>query len=315
MLFLAALLAVLPFVESPVVGAEILTMGIAAVAANLLLGYGGMLSFGQAMFFGFGAYVAGIMTARWGVPLYAVVPAGVVATALLALPIGLVSVRSSGFYFIMITFAFNQMAYFIAYSWSAVTGGEDGLPGVNRPYFLADQWSFYGFTAVMFLLALAVMKRIVDSPTGRIVQAIRDNPARAAATGHNVRRYKLVIFVVSELFTGLAGALYAFVFQLVPVDKIHWAFSGDIVFMALVGGTSSFIGPVIGAALYIWLQDTVSLYWDRWPLVLGVVFALVVLFFRSGVMGIVEAAHHRLIRPRSVGSRVAASTAGDKVSR
>jgi branched-chain amino acid transport system permease protein len=299
LIFLVVLVIVLPFIQRPVVAAEILAMGIAAVATNVLLGYGGMLSFGQAAFFGFGAYAAGILVARFDVPALAAIPAATVATALLALPIGLVCVRRTGLYFIMITFAFNQMLYFIAYSWSTMTGGEDGLPGVSRPHFLASQGAFYAFVAVVFLLALAAMKRIVDSPTGRILEAIRDNPARAAATGHDVGRYKLVAFIISGLFTGLAGALFAFVFEFVPIDKIHWLFSGDIVFMTLVGGTQSFVGPVVGAVFYIWLQDTVSLYWNRWPMVLGIVFALVVLFFRTGITGMVEAGYARLGRGRA----------------
>jgi branched-chain amino acid transport system permease protein len=138
------------------------------------------------------------------------------------------------------------------------------------------------------------MKRFVDSPTGRILQAIRDNPARAAATGYDVERYKLIAFVMSGLFTGLAGAIFAFVFEIVPIDKIHLLFSGDILFMTLIGGSASFIGPLIGAAFYTWLQETVSLYWDRWPMVLGIVFALVVLFFRTGIVGMAEALGQKL---------------------
>lgn len=311
LLFLCLLLLALPFIQRPVVASEILTMGITAVAANLLLGYSGMLSFGQAMFFGFGAYVAAILVARYGVPALLAIPLAVAATTLLALLVGWVCVRRIGLYFIMITFAFNQMLYFIAYSWSSMTGGEDGLPGVGRPHFLADQRAFYAFVALVFLAALAAMKRIVDSPTGRILQAIRDNPARAAAAGHDVARYKLVAVVISGSFTGLAGALFAFVFEFVPIDKIHWIFSGDIVFMTLVGGTGSFVGPVMGAAFYIWLQDTVSLYWNRWPLVLGVVFALVVLFFRSGMTGMAQAAFDRLARGRAARRSPAATTGGE----
>ena len=294
----AALVVLLPLATSPVVASEMLAMGIAAVAANLLLGYSGMLSFGQAMFFGFGAYAAGILQIRLGVPMLVALPLGAAATALVALPIGFVCTRLVGFSFIMITFAFNQMLYFIAYSWSSLTGGEDGLPGIDRPDWVRGEWSFYVFVAVVFLVALALMKRMVDSPTGRILQAIRDNPQRAAAAGHDVARYKLVMFVISAAFTGLAGATYAFVFHLVAIDKIHWLFSGDIVFMTLLGGTGHFLTPAAGAILYIWLQDTISLYWNRWPLVVGIMFALVVLFFRSGLGGLLDE-----VRARFAGRR------------
>ena len=302
LILIAVMIVGLPFLQRPVVAAEVLTLGIAAVATNLLLGYTGMLSLGQATFFGLGAYCAGILTARYDLSAFVAIPVAVCVTAVAALLIGLVCIRRTGLYFIMITFAFNQMLYFVAYSWASVTGGEDGLPGVHRPPILNGQWSFYLFTVVIFLASLAAMKRIVDSPTGRILQAIRDNPARAAAAGHDVGRFKLIAFVAAGLFTGLAGALFAYVFEIVPVDRIHWLFSGDIVFMTLIGGSGTFIGPVVGAAFYTWLQETVSLYWDRWPLVLGVVFALVVLFFRTEIAGMAQELWRRF-SPSSIGTK------------
>ncbi len=288
LVFIAAAVLLLPLIERPVVASEILVLGMAAVAMNLMIGYTGLLSFGQAMFFGIGAYITGVLNTRFGVSAFIAIPVAAVGTGLLAAAVGAFCVRRTGLYFICITFAFNQMFYFIAYSWTTVTGGEDGLPGISRPALIDGQLSFYVFTAILFILSLVVMKKIVDSPTGRIFQAIRDNPDRAAATGHDVGRYKLISFVISGGFIGLAGANYALIYEIVPVDKIHWLFSGDLVFMTLLGGTGSFIGPVIGAAFYTWLQETVSLFWDRWPMVLGIVFALVVLFFRTGVIGIVE---------------------------
>lgn len=296
--FIAVAIVVLPVIQRPVVAAEILVLGIAAVAMNLLIGYTGMLSFGQAMFFGISAYITGILVTKAGVSAFVAIPVAVVATGVVAALVGAFCVRRSGLYFICITFAFNQMFYFIAYSWTSVTGGEDGLPGIARPAIIADPISFYVFTAAVFVAALAVLKMIVDSPTGRILQAIRDNPNRAAATGHDVGRYKLVAFTISGTFIGLAGAVFAFIYEIMPVDKIHWLFSGDLVFMTLIGGTGSFIGPVIGAAFYTFLQETVSLFWDRWPMALGTVFALVVLFFRTGVIGVVEAAYERFRRGR-----------------
>ena len=286
-LLVAALAVVAPFLLRPLVAAEILIFAIVAVANNILLGYTGLLSFGQATFFGVGAYISGLMIVHWAAPLWLVLPAAALATLLLAMVIGYLCVQRIGLYFIMLTFAFNQMFYFIAYSWTSLTGGEDGLPGVRRPAWIRDDLSFYAFVAVLFVICLLLMKRIVDSPWGRLFQAVRDNPERAAATGHNVRRIKLTSFVVSGGFTGLAGALYAMLYGIVPVDAIHWLRSGDIVFMTLIGGSGSFFGPVIGAAFFIWLSETVSLFWNRWPLILGVVFALVVLFLRGGVVEII----------------------------
>ncbi len=296
-LILAGLVA-LPFLQRPAIASEVLILGLAAVAANLLLGYTGMLSFGQAIFFGVGAYSAGLLNAKLDIPMMLAIPAATIITALTAFAVGALCVRRAGLYFLMITFAFNQMFYFLAYSLSSLTGGEDGLPGINRPALLANQHHFYIFVAVTLVLALAIMKRIVDSPAGRILQAIRDNPARAAAIGYDVGRYRLIAFTISGLFTGLAGALFAFVFEFVPIDKIHWSFSGDIIFMTLAGGTGHFLGPIAGAALYTWLQETVSIYWNRWPLVLGVVFAGVILFARTGAAGLIEDLWDRIGRRR-----------------
>jgi branched-chain amino acid transport system permease protein len=240
------------------------------------------------MFFGLGSYVCGLLIAKAGMSAFLAIPIATLAAGAMALAVGSVCVRRTGLYFICITFAFNQMFYFIAYSWTTMTGGEDGLPGINRPEILRDQFTFYLFTAAIFVAAFLILKRIVESPTGRILQAIRDNPVRAAATGHDIGRYKLIAFTISGLFTGLAGAVFAIVFELVPIDKIHWIFSGDLVFMTLIGGSRSFIGPVIGAAFYTYLQETVSLFFDRWPMVLGIVFAGVVLFFRRGIVGAAE---------------------------
>lgn len=286
-LLVAALAVIAPFVLRPLVAAEILIFAIVAVANNILLGYTGLLSFGQATFFGVGAYISGLMIVHWAAPLWLVLLAAALATVLLAIVIGILCVQRIGLYFIMLTFAFNQMFYFIAYSWTTLTGGEDGLPGVRRPEWLRDDFSFYALVAVLFMICLLLMKRVVDSPWGRLFKAVRDNPDRAAATGHNVRRIKLTSFVVSGGFTGLAGAVYALLYGIVPVDAIYWLRSGDIVFMTLIGGSGNFFGPVIGAAFFIWLSETVSLYWHRWPMILGIVFALVVLFLRGGIVEII----------------------------
>jgi len=285
-LLLIVALVLAPVLGRPVIAAEILAFAITAVANNMLLGYTGMLSFGQATFFGVGGYVAGLMMVHWNAPLWLALAGAAGGCALLAAAIGAVCVQRVGLYFIMLTFAFNQMFYFIAYSWSSLTGGEDGLAGIGRPAWLRDELRFYILVAVLFLLSLAAMKRIVDSSWGRLFRAVRDNPDRAAATGHDVRRLKLLSFVIAGGFTGLAGALYGLVYGIVPIDSIHWLRSGDIVFMTLIGGSGNFFGPVIGAAFYIWLSETVSLFWDRWPMILGIVFALVVLFLRGGIVEI-----------------------------
>jgi branched-chain amino acid transport system permease protein len=290
-LLVVGVLAVGPFVQREVIATEILIFAVVALANNLILGYTGMLSFGQATFFGVGAYAAGLLTIHAGLPLPVVLAAATVLATGLAVLIGAVCVQRIGLYFIMLTFAFNQMFYFIAYSWTTLTGGEDGLPGVRRPAALADDLTFYVLVALLFLACLLLMKRVVDSPWGRVFRAIRDNEARAAAVGHDVRRYKLLSFTIAAAFTGFAGALYSLLYGIVPIDAIHWLRSGDIVFMTLIGGSGHFFGPIIGAAFFIWLSETVSVVWDRWPMILGVVFAVVVLFLRGGVVELIRRGH------------------------
>ncbi len=299
-LIILALIIVAPLFLRPIIVTEILIFSLLAVANNLMLGFTGMLSFGQATFFGVGAYVAGLLAVHFQLPLILILPIVFTGVGAFTALIGYFCVRRVGLYFIMITFAFNQMFYFIAYSWTTLTGGEDGLPGVQRPALLKDDIHFYIFVVVLFFVALILMKRIVDSPLGRLFQAVRDNPDRAEATGHNVPLIKLTCFTIAGAFSGLAGGMYAFLFQYVPIDAIHWLTSGDIVFMTLIGGSGSFLGPLLGAAFFIWLRETVSLIWDRWPLIVGVTFALVVLYLRGGVVDIIRYLFDRLTARRQV---------------
>jgi branched-chain amino acid transport system permease protein len=282
---IAALLAasvLLPLVLRNTIATEIWIFAILALAFNLLLGYTGLLSFGQATFSGIACYVAGLLLKHYGLSLVLVLPIGILAGALSAALVGAFCIQRVGLYFIMLTFAFNQMAYFIAYQWTDLTGGEDGLPGVPRPPFLDSGLAFYAFTTASFFLTVLVMKRITDSPFGLILQAIRENQARAAAVGYDVKRYKWLAFTIAGAVSGLGGVLYAMLFGIVPLAAIHWLRSGDIVFMTLIGGSGSLYGPIIGAAVYTVLSESVSRYWDRWPILLGLAFVLVVLFFRGG---------------------------------
>jgi branched-chain amino acid transport system permease protein len=188
----------------------------------------------------------------------------------------------------MLTFALNQLFYFIAYQWTTVTGGEDGMPGIPRPVLLGidfrDPLNYYVFVSVVFLTALWLMKRVVESPLGRILQAIRENEVRAEAVGYNVARFKLLAFVIGGAFSGVAGVLYAMLFGIVPLEAISFVFSGNVVFATLIGGSGSLYGPIIGSFVFIWLSESVSLLWARWPLLLGVAFVIVVLFLRGGVV-------------------------------
>jgi branched-chain amino acid transport system permease protein len=285
---LVAAVVLLPLVVRPVIAAEIWLFAIFGLGLNLLLGYTGLLSFGQSTFFGSAAYVAGYLLKHYGINVFAALGLGIGVGAVSALLVGYLCVQRSGLYFIMLTFALNQLFYFIAYQWTSVTGGEDGMPGIPRPALFGvdftDPLAYYVFVSVLFLLSLWAMKRIVEAPLGRILQAIRENEVRAEAVGYNVPRFKLLAFVIAGAFSGLAGVLYAMLFGIVPLEAISFVTSGNVVFATLIGGSGSLYGPVIGAFVFIWLSESVSVIWERWPLLLGVAFVIVVLFFRGGVV-------------------------------
>jgi branched-chain amino acid transport system permease protein len=278
----------LPFIVRPVIATEIWIFAIFGLGLNLLLGYTGLLSFGQSTFFGSAAYVAGWLLKTYGINVFFALGIGVGVGALSALLVGYLCVQRSGLYFIMLTFALNQLFYFIAYQWTTVTGGEDGMQGVPRPALLGFDFSspmvYYAFVSVLFLASLWAMKRIVESPLGRILQAIRENEVRAEAVGFHVPRFKLLAFVIGGAFSGLAGVLYAMLFGIVPLEAISFVFSGNVVFATLIGGSGSLYGPIIGSFVFIWLSESMSVVWARWPLLLGVAFVIVVLFLRGGVV-------------------------------
>ncbi len=287
-LVVLAAVALLPLVVRHAIASEIWIFAIFGLGLNLLLGYTGLLSFGQATFFGSAAYVGGYLLKHHGVHVLLVLPVGLVVGALSAAVVGYLCVQRSGLYFIMLTFALNQMFYFTAYQWTSVTGGEDGMPGVPRPPLfgidLGGPLTYYAFVAVLFLIALWVMQRVVTSPLGVILMAIRENEVRAEAVGYDARRFKLLAFVIGGAFSGVAGVLYAMLFGIVPLEAIGFVFSGNVVFATLIGGSGSLYGPIIGSFVFIWLSESVSLIWERWPLLLGVAFVIVVLFFRGGVV-------------------------------
>lgn len=293
LLITLACVAVAPLVLPTTTAAEILIFGLVAVSTNIMVGYTGMLSFGQAAFFGLGAYACGLAL-KADVPLVLAIPAGTVLAAVAAAVVGYFCVKRTGLYFICLTFAFNQMFYFIAYVWTDVTGGEDGLPGIPRADFIADNTAFYVFAAVLFFACLAAMLAIVNSPLGLVLRLVRENPNRAEAVGYDVRFFKWVSFMIASTFTGFAGTLYALLYNIVPIDQIHWLKSGDFIFMLLFGGSGNFFGPLIGATAYIWMSETFSIVWARWPLLMGAIFMVIVLFLRGGVVELIERVHRRL---------------------
>ncbi|MBI2218649.1 MAG: branched-chain amino acid ABC transporter permease [Candidatus Rokubacteria bacterium] len=289
--------AVFPFVVPyKALATQVLIYGLFALGFNLLYGYTGLLSFGHAAFFGLGAYGTGVTLARLGVTsVWAGLAAGLVLAAAGGALIGYLCLRRRGIYFAMLSLAFAQLLYFVGFHLSWITGGDDGLRGIPvLPVGLAGvrvsietPLAFYYFVLVVVGAAVAVLKRILDSPFGAVLQAIRENTDRAAACGYDVTRVKLLSFVFSGAFAGLAGGLNALYLQVVPIDTLYWTTSGQVVMMALLGGAGTFFGPFVGAGVFLILEDVLSVFTESWPLVVGAIFMAFVRFLPRGIWGTV----------------------------
>lgn len=277
-------------------GSRVLVMALAAMSLNFLLGFTGVLSFGHAAYFGLGVYGAGL-TIKYLVPSTLVgMAVGVSVGAVAAALIGMLIVRLRGIYFAMVTIAFGQVFYFIAFRWNSVTGGDDGLSGWRRlPIdfgfakvdILGNDRAFYYFVLIFFAVAVAIMAVLLRSPFGRTLLAIRENERRARFLGIPVDRHIWLSWVISCLFVSLAGTLYALLNNFADPHDLRWDQSGDFVIMAVLGGMRAFWGPLIGAAIFVVLQDYVSSQTANWMSFIGLFFVLVVLFFPRGVLGII----------------------------
>ncbi|HTQ82896.1 MAG TPA: branched-chain amino acid ABC transporter permease [Pseudolabrys sp.] len=288
----------LPLVHGYVeLGSRVVVLGLAAMALNFLLGYTGVLSFGHAAYFGLGAYGAA-MTIRYLVPStgLAVVVGTLVGTVAAAI-IGPLIIRLRGVYFAMVTIAFGQVFFFIAFRWNSVTGGDDGLTGWTRlPLQLgfttvdiqSNPRAFYYFVLVIFAVSVGLMAWILRSPFGRTLIAIRENERRARFLGIPVDQHIWISWVISCCFVSVAGAMYALLNNFVDPRALYWTQSGDFVIMAVLGGMRSFWGPLIGAAIYVVLQDYLSSQTENWQSFIGLFFVLVVLFFPRGVLGMIR---------------------------
>ncbi len=272
---------------------NILIFGLYAVGFNLLFGYTGLLSFGHAAFLGAGSYGAGIVMVHYGWPWYSAIPAGLVLAALFGLVIGYLAIRSRGIYFAMVTLALAQCIYYIFYQAEKLTGGENGLRGVNAGKinlfgveldFLNPTTKYY-IILVFVALALWFVSRVLGSPFGAVIEIIRENEKRAAACGYDVERTKLLVFVLSAAICGLAGSLRALHLSIVPIDSLHYLTSGQVVMMAILGGMGTFFGPFVGAAVFLLIEDMVPYVTRYWQLVVGIVFIVFVLFFPRGIWG------------------------------
>jgi len=272
---------------------NILLFGLFAVGFNLLFGYTGLLSFGHAAFLGVGSYLTGIAMVHGGWPWWAAVVLGVVAAGVAGAVIGFLAIRTRGIYFSMVTLALAQIVYYAFYKAERWTGGENGLRGIQVPAleigalrldFLDPVTKYYVILAFV-ALALWFVSRVLASPFGAVIEAVRENDRRAAACGYDVARTKLLVFVLSALICGLAGALRALHLSVVPIDSLHYLLSGQAVMMCLLGGMGTFFGPFVGAAVFLTLEDVVTVFTKHWMAVVGAVFMVFVLFFPAGIWG------------------------------
>ena len=297
LVFFAAL--VVPFLGSrfyTFVANDIVILALFAMSLNLLLGYTGLVSFGHAAYFGIGAYTCALLMKSASAPfLPSLLAAGVMAGAF-ALLFGFFCVRLTKIYFAMLTLAFAQIVWAICFKWNDVTGGEQGLPNVPYPSMdwmgalpIVDNFRvgdrFYLIVLVIVALCFAVLRRIVDSPFGRVLTVIRDNPERAQFIGVNVRAYQLAAFVVAGLFAGISGGLFGIFNRGVFPDFAFWTKSAEPLIMTILGGMGSFWGPAVGAAAFILLNQQITSFTEYWPLTMGTVLIVLLFVFPGGIAG------------------------------
>jgi len=290
---MAGILAVAPMWVYPVFLMKVMCFALFASAFNLLLGFGGLLSFGHAMFMGSAGYVAAYSAKSWGLNPELCVLLGTLSSATLALVVGLLAIRRQGIYFAMITLALAQMVFFFCLQ-VPFTGGEDGIQAVPRGKLfglidLADNFNMYLFVLAIFLLGFLLIWRVVHSPFGQILKAIREHPDRATSLGYDTDTFKLLAFVISGALAGTAGGTKALVFQLASLTDVHWSMSGEVVLMTLVGGMGTLFGPLIGAAVIVSMENYLAQLGAWVTIIQGVIFVICVLAFRRGVIG--EIAH------------------------
>ena len=290
---MVAIFAIAPIWVYPVFLMKVMCFALFACAFNLLLGFGGLLSFGHAMFLGLAGYTSAHAAKVWGWNPELAVIAGTLSSTVLAYVVGSLAIRRQGIYFAMITLALAQMIFFFSLQ-APFTGGEDGIQAVPRGQLfgfinLADNHKMYMFVLAIFLASFLFIWRVVHSPFGQILKAIREHQDRATSLGYDTDKYKLLAFVISGALAGTAGATKALVFQLASLTDVHWSMSGEVVLMTLVGGMGTLFGPVAGAAVIVSMQNYLAELGAWVTIVQGVIFVICVLAFRRGIIG--EIAH------------------------
>lgn len=288
MLFAFIILIALPFVIPKFwtqIVIEIFIMALFASSLNLLLGYTGMLSFGQGAFYGVGAYTLTLLVLKLSAPLTMAFLAGAIMSAIFGAVIGFFCVRLRGFYFAILTLGFGQLVWAFIWKLRNFTGGDDGLVGLTLPSLINTPVRYYFFTLIITSICIAALWKIVNSPFGVSLQSIRENPDRTEFIGINVTNYRLIAFVLAALFSGIAGMLFALFNGGAFPEFVHWMKSGDPIMATILGGIGTFLGPLVGAALMILLDQIIGSITQYWPFFLGIILLFLVLFLPGGVLG------------------------------
>jgi len=298
------LFAVLPYLLSTYylgLVIEILIFALFAMSLDLLIGYTGMASLGHAAYFGVAAYAVGLLSLKLHWSVWSALPAALIIVTLVAALFGLLALRTRGSYFLMITLALSQVAWGIAFGWHSLTGGDDGLPDVPRPA-LASDWSlagdrsFYFFVLLLAGTGMLLLAHVAMSPFGFALRGIRESETRMQALGYNVWRYKFAAFILAAAFAGLAGALYAYYNRFVSPDYLQVFRSAEVLLMVILGGAGTLIGPAIGAAVIVLLENVISAYTERWLIVIGTIYILVALFAPGGIIGFIRELRGRRVK-------------------
>ncbi|MFH0822150.1 MAG: branched-chain amino acid ABC transporter permease [Pseudomonadota bacterium] len=277
---------------------HILIWGMFAVAFNMLWGVTGMLSFGQALYYGLGAYAVGLFVKYLGEAWFVLgMGAGLLASIALSILVGLLTIRVSGVFFTVLTLAFGQLAWQITLQWYNFTGGDDGIQSIMPPGILGDQTVYYYFTLVTVGLSIWFLRRVVNSPMGLLLRCVRQNPERVRFLGRRVSRNQLRVYVISSFFAALAGCLMAGVDNSIHPDMLCWTTSGEVILMTVLGGIGRFFGPFVGATVIMLIQDVVGARTQFWPLIIGVIMMVMVLLLPKGIVGEFQALRARLRSP------------------
>jgi branched-chain amino acid transport system permease protein len=266
----------------------ILVYGLLATSLNLALGYGGMFQFHHCVFYGVGAYTTALMITKTKLPAVLAFLAAPVSAALLSLIFGIICVRLSKLYFGMLQISLGSLVWVIVYRWYSFTGGDNGIHGIPIPEILASTKGAYYFTLLITSICMFILYLIVNSPFGRTLQGIRDNPIRSETIGVNVKLHQLVALIIAGFFAGVSGMLFVVVDTAVFPDMLFWTLSLEVLIMCLVGGWFSFLGPMLGSVVILTLRTIVSTYTVYWSLALGIVMTLVILFLPNGILGFIE---------------------------